>query len=327
MLRVSPGKTLFSAVLMLAILPGTSAPAAGQQPPPAGLREDPPKTCPDCAEWNGPREPFRVFGNTWFVGPAGLSSVLVVSDQGLILLDGGLSQSAAVIERNIRALGFSPADIKLITTSHGHFDHVGGIRALQRLTGATVLASDATARALAAGRPVPEDPQFEAASDSQDFPTLDAPIRVVRDGELVRLGNVTLTAHSTPGHTPGATTWSWRACEGPRCLNFVYADSLSAISNATFRFTGDATHPSLVDAFRRSIEKIAELPCDVLITTHPAAAGLDEKLARRRDTGIAPGAPGDPFVTPEACRAYAENARRNLDARVKKEDGSEARPK
>jgi metallo-beta-lactamase class B len=100
------------------------------------FKPDPPMVCPSCDEWNAPREPFRVFGNTYFVGPAGVSSVLIASDEGLILLDGGLSQSAPTIDANIRKLGFRTEDIRLIGASHEHYDHVGGIAALQRFTGA-----------------------------------------------------------------------------------------------------------------------------------------------------------------------------------------------
>ena len=136
---------------------------------PAMLRPDPPMTCTNCAEWNTPRAPFKVFGNTYFVGSQGLSSLLIATDAGLVLIDVALPQSAPLIDANIRTLGFRPTDIKYILSSHAHFDHVGGMRSMQRFTRATVLASSETARALGLGHPVPEDPQFEADA-SQNFP-------------------------------------------------------------------------------------------------------------------------------------------------------------
>src|SRR5215213_8788178 len=105
--------------------------------PSTKLIPDRPITCFDCVEWNTPREPFRVFGNTYYVGTTGLTSVLIASDAGSILLDGALSQSARLIDRNIRTLGFRPGDIELIVNSHAHFDHAAGIAALQRASGAT----------------------------------------------------------------------------------------------------------------------------------------------------------------------------------------------
>lgn len=213
--------------------------ALGNARAPSALEPDAPIKCDSCDEWNAPRAPFKVFGNTYFVGPAGLSSLLVVSDLGLILLDGGLPQTAPLIDANIRALGFRTTDVKLILTSHAHFDHVGGVAALQRYTGATVAGSAPSARALALGHPTPDDPQYEAGASVQDFPAV-ARVRTVEDKETLRLGRVAITAHHTPGHTPGATSWTWQSCEGTRCLDMVYADSLTAISAPGFRFTGSA---------------------------------------------------------------------------------------
>jgi metallo-beta-lactamase class B len=305
--RVSPGLVLRVPVLLLAVL--SLAPAA----PPQTLTPDTAIECPDCAAWNAPLAPFRVFGNTYFVGTAGLTSLLITTTDGLILVDAGLPQSAPVIDANIRRLGFRTADVKLILTSHAHFDHVGGIQALQRLSGATVAGSASTARALALGRPTDDDPQFAGPSRSGDFPAASG-VRVVAHLETLRVGDVTVTVHDTPGHTPGSTSWTWRSCEGTRCLNLAYADSLTAISLGTFRFTGGAGSESKADVFRRSITRVAELPCDILVTPHPAASGLSARLAAR--TG---GSNPDAFIDPGACRAYAGRAMRGLDERVARE--------
>jgi metallo-beta-lactamase class B len=123
------------------------------------LKPDPPTKCGPCDEWNRPLDPFRVYGNTFFVGTAGLTAILVTSDAGHILLDAGLPQTAPVIDANIRKLGFKTEDIRLIVNSHAHFDHAGGIAALQRFSGATVAAGEAGARALRQGAPTPDDPQ------------------------------------------------------------------------------------------------------------------------------------------------------------------------
>lgn len=283
--------------------------AEGQAP--SRLEPDAPIRCGACEAWNGPRQPFRIFGDTYFVGPADLSSLLLAGDQGLILVDGALPQSAAIIDANIRALGFRTTDVKLILTSHAHFDHAGGLAALQRLTGATVAASAASARALALGHPTPDDPQFDEDPSARDFPAV-KDVRVVGDREVLRLGRLAVTAHYTPGHTPGATSWSWRSCEGERCLDVVYGDSLTAVSSDGFRFS-DPSRAGLVLGFRRSIARMAELPCDVLVTTHPGAAGLDEKL-RRRAEGVA-----DAFVDSGACRAYGARALKGLEERLRAE--------
>jgi metallo-beta-lactamase class B len=279
---------------------------AGEKP---ALKADPAKKCDSCDEWNAPQEPFRVFGNTYYVGVAGLSSVLVVSDKGLILLDGGLTQSAPLIDASIRKLGFRTEDVRLIVNSHAHFDHAGGIAALQRVSKATVAASASGARAIEQGLPPADDPQH-GFGPGGGFPAVKG-VRVVADGESVRVGDLAVTAHLTPGHTPGSTTWTWRSCEGSRCLDIVYADSLNPVFAPGFRFTGDATHPSIEAAFRRSIATVAALPCDVMLAVHPGYSGMEEKLRRRRDQ---PGS--EPFVDPAACRAYAADATKRLDQRV-----------
>jgi metallo-beta-lactamase class B len=273
------------------------------------LQPDAPVACADCQEWNAPRAPFRVFANTYYVGVAGLSAILVTSDAGHILLDGGLPQSAPLIDQNIRTLGFRIADLRLIVNSHAHFDHAGGIAALQRASGAVVAASASGAQALERGEAVADDPQY-AFRKASSFPPV-AAVRVVADGETLRIGPLAVQAHLTPGHTPGSTTWTWSSCEGSRCLDLVYADSLNPVSAPGFRFTGDGTHPSLVDSFRRSIATVERLPCDILLSVHPGNADLDGKLQRR---GTKPAV--DPFIDSQACRAYAATASRRLDERV-----------
>lgn len=316
----------FVAVLALSalvVLSSASSVLRAQAPasaaPQAALIPDPPSTCSSCAEWNAPRQPFKVYGNTYFVGPGGVSALLITSDQGHILVDTGLPQSAAVIDASIRALGFKTTDVKLILTSHAHYDHVGGVHALQRYTRAAVVGSPQTARALAIGGPTPDDPQAPPGPPPgvDYFPAVEN-VRAVKDGEVVMVGALAVTAHHVPGHTPGATTWTWRSCEGARCLNMVYADSISAISNDSFRFTGGNGRPSIVERFRASINKVAALPCDIMVSTHPAASNMDEKLKKR--AAMKPGDP-DPFIEPGACKALAAGAMKGLEERVKAELG------
>ena len=238
------------------------------------LRPDPPIACSSCESWNAPQEPFRVFGNTYYVGTTGLSALLIDAGDRLILLDAALPQSAPVIDANIRRLGFRSEDIALITTSHEHFDHVGGIAAFQRASNAVVATSARGADALRKGEPTPADPQSRMADIS--FPSVQN-VRVITDGEVIRVGSVELTGHSTPGHTPGGMSWSWQSCEGSLCLNVVYADSLNAVSRDGFRFSGDATSPSIVDEFRRSIAKVESLRCDIIVSVHPGFTGIGRR--------------------------------------------------
>ncbi len=274
----------------------------------SALQPDKPKVCDSCDAWNTRREPFRVFGNTYYVGVEGLSSVLITSDKGHILVDGGLPQTAARIDESIRALGFKLQDVRLIVVSHEHYDHVGGVAALQRASGAPVAASPVAARALKAGAPAREDPQF-GYGDFMNFPAV-ANVREVRDGETLRVNDLAITAHHIPSHTPGSTAWTWRACEGARCFDVVYADSLNSVSSPDYRFSANQ---DVVERFRKSIAAVRGLPCDILLSVHPEFSNTFEKLKRRTE-GAA-----DAFVDKTGCRAYADNAAKSLEKRLQTE--------
>ncbi len=269
-----------------------------------GLEPDPSIDCANCAAWNEPLKPFQVFGNTYYVGTAGLSSILIESGDGLILIDGALPQSAAQIAANIDALGFDARDVRIIAVSHAHYDHVGGIAALQRLADAAVVAGEDAVRMLEAGHSFEDDPQFGLETP------LFSPLADVRraDAEtVVELGDIRLRAVPTPGHSPGGTSWTWESCEGERCLDIVYADSLSAVSAPGYRFSD-----GMAEVIRESVAKVAALDCDILLSTHDSSFGLHDKLAAGRET----------FVDPEACWAYAEAVLAGLEWRLEGEANS-----
>ena len=279
---------------------------------------DPPAVCDSCDGWNQSQTPFKLHGRSYYVGVRGLSAVLIQTSDGLILLDGGLPQSAPLIEANIRSLGFKVEDIKLIVNSHAHYDHAGGLARLQRDSGSQVAASPAGAKALRSGLPVPEDPQYNDGKDV-GFPRV-MRVKEIKDGETLRVGDTAITSHFTPGHTPGSTTWTWASCASDGCLNMVYADSLTPVSSGPFRFLGDERHPDVSAAFRRSIDTVRELPCDIMLSTHPEASGLFERLERR----AASPAP-DPLIDRNACRTLADKASRQLDERLETERSQKPR--
>ena len=256
------------------------------------------QACEGKSGWNDPAPPAHVFGNVHYVGTCGITSLLVTSAQGHILFDGAAGKAGPLIARNIEALGFELGDVKYILNSHEHGDHAAGIAHLQRVTGATVLAREPAIATLERGHGDRGDPQF---LQLPDFPPA-THVRAVADGETVRVGALALTAHATPGHAPGGTSWSWRSCEGTRCLEFVYADSVSAISDKQYRYT---EHPDYVAAFRNSLDTIAGLHCDVLLTPHPGGSDLFERIAGRA-----------PLVDSGACKRYANAGRDGLEARL-----------
>ena len=273
------------------------------------FKSDPPHQCGDCPAWNKAREPFRVFGNTYYVGTDGLSVLLVTGDAGHVLLDGGLTQSAPLADANIRKLGFKTEDVKLILVSHGHFDHAGGVHALQRHTGATVAASEPTAQALNRGENTPDDPQFGFGKAFNGFPPVKT-VKVIRDQEVLKIGTLSIKAHLIPGHTPGSTAYTWQSCDAGKCLNIVYADSLTSPSAPGFKYG------KRLELFRRSIEKVAALPCDIVLSPHPAFTQVDQKLKKRAE--LKGGGP-DPFIDSNGCRAYAAAGMKLLEARIAEE--------
>ena len=298
------------AKLMLATV-ATMAASTVQAKTPAPV-QDKPVDCDSCKEWNAPVKPFNIHGNSWYVGTAGLSAVLVTSPQGHILLDGALPQSAPLIIANIKALGFRIEDVKYILNSHAHWDHAGGIAALQRASGATVMASAAAAPVLQSGTNGKDDPQYQA--DPVVHVAKVSKVSLVGEGDTVKVGPLTLTAHMTPGHTPGGTTWTWTSCEGQRCLDIVYADSLNPYSSGDFTYTGKGGKPDISASFEASIAKVAALPCDIIIPVHPGTTDVLGKAARRSGSD-------NPLIDASACRAYAAEAGGLLAKKLAKERG------
>ena len=288
----------------LPLLAGAKAPSPAPPAKPDGWVA----ACEDWDDWDKPGPPFRIHGNSFYVGTCGIAAILVTSPAGHVLIDSGTEKGAAVIAANIRRLGFRLRDVKLLLHSHEHFDHVGGHAVIQRLTGATVAASAAAAPVLESGRDSPEDPQagMHAAM---------TPVKVGRrlaDGEVVRLGGLALTTHATPGHTPGALSWSWTSCARSNrdCRRIAYADSLSAVSSDSYRFSD---HPAYLATYRNGVARVAALPCDILITPHPSASNLRSRLAA-----------GALNVPPGQCATYARTIGERLDERLARE--AKARP-
>lgn len=255
------------------------------------------------SDWNVPQEPFALYGNSYYVGTRGLSSVLITSPQGHILIDGATPQAAAQIAANIRTLGFKVEDVRFILSSHEHVDHAGGIAELQRLSGAEVLAGAKAVPVLQTGQPGKSDPQYG------DLPSITPvkKVRAARDGEVVTLGPLAVTMHATPGHTPGGATWTWHSSEQGKSARMVYADSLNAFGAKGFRYSGDPAYPSARADVERSIARVAGLPCDILVSAHPEGSALWTRHARQSTLGHTA------FIDSNACRSYAAKAQARLD--------------
>lgn len=248
--------------------------------------------------WSDPAPPVRIYGNVYDVGTCGITVLLIAGPRGHVVIDAATAEAVPSIVANIRRLGFRPNDVKLLLMSHSHIDHAGGLAALRRATGAKLLASAAAREVIERGRFAPDDPQRDILS-----PVERAPVGgMLTDGQQVTLGSIRLTAHLTPGHSPDGMSWSWRSCEGKACRTIVFADSLSAVSADAYRFRD---HPAYVQRLRATIAKVAALPCDIVLTPHPGASDMAERLAGSK-----------PLIDRNGCRAYAAAATRRLDKRL-----------
>lgn len=261
------------------------------------------QACADADEWDKAGPPFRVHGNTYYVGTCGITSLLVVGEHGMTVIDSGTDKGAQIVLDNIRALGFDPRGVTALLMTHEHFDHVGGMARLQAATGAPVVTTAAAAKVLRTGVTDPGDPQ--AGSAHPPFPPV--------TGQIVSLDPLDPQTSVpkgfrpifTPGHTLGALSWNWRECEAGTCKTIVYADSLNPISSDGYRFS---SHPDLVKAFRGGIAAVSGAPCDILIAPHPVAASWRDRLLGLK-----------PLIDPAGCGAYAMVASQRLDKRLAEE--------
>ena len=239
--------------------------------------------------------PHRVIGNVYYVGTRTLSSYLITTRDGHILINSTYERNVRTIEKSVTQLGFKFADVRVLLGTHAHGDHQEGDALIKELTGAQVMVMREDVPALEAikpgGKPHPID-------------------RTLRDGDEVTLGGATLVAHLTAGHTRGCTTWTMRTEEGGRSFNVVFACSPRAPGSVT---------PEIESEFNRTFKMLRSLPCDVPLGDHPAQYSLMAKYAR-----LSAGGP-NPFVDAANCWLEAEIQEAMLRAQVQMQQKA-ARP-
>src|SRR5882724_6877601 len=220
--------------------------------------------------------PHKIIGNVYYVGTRTLTSFLVVTPQGAILINSTYQRNVPVIQKSVEQLGFRFSDIKILLGNHAHGDHQEGDALVKQLTGAQVMAMAEDVPALQAMKPGGKEHPID---------------RILHDGDHVMLGGTTLVAHLTPGHTRGCTTWTTAVQEGGRTYNVVFSCSLRATSPLT---------PAIVDEMNRSFKLVRTLPCDVQVGDHPAQYNMHEKYAKLQNGGP------NPFIDPASCTLEAD---------------------
>jgi metallo-beta-lactamase class B len=256
--------------------------------------------------WNEPLAPFNVIGNIHYVGTETVSSFLITTPDGHFLIDGVVPQSVPQIVANIDALGFDIKDVKYLLNSHAHFDHAGGLAGLQRLSGARMVASAADRGALERG-----DIAYGPSAGVR-FPPVRVD-RVINDGDRLTLGGVTLTAHITPGHTAGCTSWSMavKGADGAPHEAFFHC-SASVGGHAL----APEAYPGIVAAYRQTFERVRAIRADVFLANHDNFFDLHAKRARQL------GGDANAFVDPSGlqdfntvmAQAFEAELRRQQDA-------------
>lgn len=272
-----------------------AAPAPGnvaQVDPAPPLRDD-------WLPWNEPVAPFRIAGDIYYVGAANVAAYAVKTPKGLILIDTGFSQTVPQIEANLKTLGMDIADVKIILNSHAHSDHAGGIAEVKAKTGAQVAMSKRDAEAMAAGG----RGDF-SWGDNLTYPRATAD-RIITDGETVDLGGTVLTAHVTPGHSKGCTTWTMQA--GGKNLVFLCGTSVPG-----YDLVDNPKYPGIVEDYRRSFDTMAALPCDIVLVGHPGGINLMGKAKTGK------------FVDPAGCKTYIADARASFEKELARQQAGGA---
>jgi metallo-beta-lactamase class B len=255
-------------------------------------------------EWDAPAEPFRVAGNVYSVGTKGIGVYLITSRYGHILLDGAAEKGAAVVEANIQSLGFKLSDVKYIVETHAHWDHVGGLATLKADTGAKFVASEGDRKALESGA---HDGDNENGVGR--FPPIKVD-QVIDDGTILILNGLTMTAHLTPGHTKGCTTWTTNVVDKGVIYSVLFYCSATTAGNV---LVGNAKHPDIVADYRKSFAKFKTLKPDILLTNHPSAADVAKKRAAQK-AGKA-----DAFVDRKALPKLVAAQEKAFEAELKRQ--------
>jgi metallo-beta-lactamase class B len=250
---------------------------------------------------NQPVEPVRIADNLYFVGASDISSYLITTSAGHILIDAGYEATVPLIEANVTRLGFKIEDVRILLNTQAHFDHAAGFARLKQLTGARLMISEPDVPLIqSGGRGDFAMPEAQAA-----FPPVKVD-RALKDGDQVRLGGMTLTARWTPGHTKGCTTWTFDVRDRGRTYKTVVLGGLTILSGT--RVSGMPSYPTIQTDYERTYEVLKHLPVDIFLGAHPSYYGGSRKADERRAHPDGP----NPFVDPDGFRKYVESAERRF---------------
>ena len=254
---------------------------------------------PESEAKNQPVTPFKIIDDIYYVGASDVTSYLITTSQGMILIDGGFVETAPQIEKNITTLGFKLSDVKIILNGHAHPDHAGGLATLKRDSGAKFEAMSQEVEPLEH-----EGRGTFYRGDRKLFESINVD-GALHDGDTVQLGDTKLVAHLTAGHTPGCTTWTKTAHDGKRSLAVVFA---CQVTLPDMPLVKNDIYPSIADDFTHTFETLASLPCDVFLAEHGSAYDLQGKIAKLKN-----GAATNPFIDPKGYRDFVNASRAEFE--------------
>lgn len=266
----------------------------------------------DQLAWEKPTEPLHIVGPIYYVGTKGLSSYLITTTAGNILLNTGMPSSGPMIEASIRKLGFKPEDIKIILTGHAHVDHVGGHAYMKKISGAKIVIMAAEKELIESGG----KKDFHYGTNKEFW---FAPVKVdqiIHTGDSVKLGNITMKAISVAGHTKGTTAWMTTVTDNNKSYKILFADGTGI--NPGYRLEVKPSYPGISENYKRTFATLESLKADIWLSPHPEQFDFETKRKLAETKGPAA------FIDPEGYKKYVENARKKYAQTVEKEKAQAA---
>lgn len=261
--------------------------------------------------WTEPFPPFKIVGNVYYVGSRGLASYLITTPQGHILINSNLESSIPQIRSSIEKLGFHFSDVKILLISHAHWDHDAGSVEIKKLTHAQYMVMAGDAPVVESGGK--EDFQY-GNSPANLYPPAKVD-RILHDGDEVRLGGVVLTAHLTPGHTKGCTTWTLKTTEARKTYDVVIVGSPNV--NPGYRLVSNTKYPEIASDYEKMFRTLKQLPCDVFLGAHGAYYNLETKFAKLKNGRE------NPFVDPDGYKNFVSDKEQEFRAELLKQKAAE----
>ena len=256
---------------------------------------------------NQPVEPFKIIGNVYYVGASDVTSYLITTPQGHILIDAGFEETVPQIKANVARLGFKLEDVKILLINHAHYDHCGGLAELKKLTGARLLASPPDALVLEDG----------GASDFRfggDRAFSFAPVKtdeLLKDGQEIRLGQTILKTYFTFGHTKGATSWTMDVSENGKKYKIIFASSVTTLD---YSFVDNAKYPQIAEDFAKTYRTLKNIKADVFLASHGQFFDLLGKAEKLRA-----GAKTNPFIDPQGYQKFVADITKRFEDKLKTE--------